>query len=154
MVQSEPGHVNRAAVESEIDILKSNANLHVSKVGENEIMIVGIENSEQHEFVVDINLRNIEQCDHLDEKIDLIYTVFDRHKVEINKNSEDGQFHIDHNVSVKFKASLSDLIVYFRNIFSLPIVLTLHDTDDINGTFQFGNDMSMNNHNTLFSMVA
>lgn len=122
-------------VELEVDILKSNANLHLQKLGENEIGIVGIENSQQNEFVVDINLRHIDQCDHLDEKIDLIYILFDDHKMELLKNSENGQFHVDKTISIKFKSSLSDLIIYFRNIFSLPIILTSHN--DVNGMFSF-----------------
>lgn len=124
-------------LELNVDILKSNiqSNLHIQKVGENEINIVGIENSEQHEFIVEIYLRNIDQCEHLDDKIDLTYMLFDKHKLELSKSSEDGQFHIDQNVTLKFKSSLSDLIVYFRNTFSLPIILTSQE-NNLKGTFE------------------
>lgn len=110
----------------EFDILKSQANLHIQKFGENEINIVGIENSEQHDFEVNIQLRSIDQCDHLDEKIEMTYMLFDKHKLELNQNADDGQFHIDHNINIKLKSSLSDLVTYFRNIFSLPIILISH----------------------------
>lgn len=106
------------------DILKSNSSLHIQKTGENEINIVGIENGGQHSFIVDICLHHIDKCEHLDEKIDLSYKLFDEHKLELNKNPDDGQFHIEQNISIKFKSALSDLIIYFRNIFSLPINLT------------------------------
>lgn len=113
----------------QVDILKSNSNLHVQKTGDNEINIVGIENNEQHEFLVEITLRHIDQCDHLDENIDLIYMLFDEHKLELNKNSENGQFPIDQTLSITFKSALSDLISYFRHIFSLPIVLATQNTN-------------------------
>lgn len=125
-------------MELETDILKSNvnSNLHIQKVGENELNIVGIENTEQHEFIVDIYLRFIAQCEHLDDKIDLTYMLFDKHTVELKKNTEDGQIHIDQNVTLKLKSSLSDLIVYFRNTFALPVVLTSQN-NNLKGIFQF-----------------
>lgn len=110
----------------EFDILKSHANLHLQKNGENEINIAGIENSEQHDFEVYIQLRSMDQCDHLDDKIEMIYMLFHKHKMDLNKNTDDGQFHIDQNIHLKLKSSLSDLVTYFRNIFSLPIMLTSH----------------------------
>lgn len=118
-LETEPIEVEKC----EIDILNSNSNLHIQKTGENEINIVGIDNGEQHVFIVDICLRYVDKCAHLDDKIDLIYKLFAEHKLELNKNPDDGQFHIDQNVNIKFKSALSDLIVYFRNIFSLPITL-------------------------------
>lgn len=111
-------------VASEVDILKSNSSLHIQKTGENEINIVGIENDEHHDFIVDICLHHVDKCAHLDDKIDLIYKLFDDHKLELNKNPDDGQFHIEQNINIKFKSALSDLIIYFRNNFSLPILLT------------------------------
>lgn len=132
-MQHEPPTKDADNINVQMDVLKSNANLHVQKLGENEISIVGIENSEQYEFVVEIHLRYIDQCDHLDDTIDLIYKLFDEQKLELHKNSEDGQFHIDHIITIKFKTSLSDLVIYFRNICSLPIVLASHK-DDIKGT--------------------
>lgn len=108
----------------EVDILKSD--LHVQKVGDNEINIVGVENNEQHEFLVDIYFRHIDKCEHLDDTIGVTYMLFDEHKLELNKSTEDGRFHIDHNIALKFKSSLNDLIAYFRNTFSLPIILTSH----------------------------
>lgn len=107
----------------DVDILRSDANLNIQKLGENVISIGGIENSEQHLFEVTINLQNIDKCDHLDEKVHLNYMFFDKQKVELTKNSEDNQFHIDQTVSMKLKSSLNDLILYFRNIFSLPIIV-------------------------------
>lgn len=115
-----------------VDILRSNANLHVQKLGENEISIVGIENNEQHQFLAEIHLRLIDQCDHLDDKIELVYNLFDEQKLEFTKNTDDGQFHINQSIPIKFKSSLSDLIIYFRNIFSLPIVVASHK-DEIEG---------------------
>lgn len=115
-----------------VDILRSNANLHVQKLGENEIGIVGIENNEQHQFLTEIHLRLIDQCDHFDDKIELVYNLFDEQKLELTKNTDDGQFHINQSISIKFKSSLSDLITYFRNIFSLPIVVASHK-DEIEG---------------------
>lgn len=131
LIEQSPESNDIENAEFEVDILKSNvhSNLHIQKVGENEINIVGIENSEQHEFIVEINVHNIDQCEHLDDKIDLTYMLFDKHHLELNKNTDDGQFHIDQNVTLKFKSSLNDLIVYFRNTFSLPIILTSHDNN-------------------------
>lgn len=122
--------------ELDVDILKSDASLHVQKIGENEIGIVGIENSEQHEFKVDICLLHIDQSDHLDEKVDLAYMFFDKHNIELTKSSEDKQFHIDQTISIKLKSSLNDLILYFRNIFSLPIVLASHE-NNTKGMYKF-----------------
>lgn len=139
MVEQELDTQDVGNADFEVDILESNghSNLHIQKFGENGINIVGIENSEQHEFIVDIHLHNIDQCEHLDDKIELTYMLFDEHKLELNKNTEHGQFHIDQNVTLKFKASLNDLIVYFRNIFSLPIILTSHDTNFKGIQFEF-----------------
>lgn len=122
--------------EIDVDILKSDASLHVQKLGENEIGIVGIENSEQHEFKVDICLLYIDQSDHLDEKVELVYMFFDKHNIELTKNAEDKQFHIVQTVSIKLKSSLNDLILYFRNIFSLPIDLASHE-NNIKGRYRF-----------------
>lgn len=116
----------------QVDILKSNANLHVQKIGGKEISVVGIENAEQYEFVVEIQLRHIDQCDKLDDKIQLTYKLFDEQKLELTKSTEDGHFHINQTIPIQFKSSLSDLIIYFRNIFSLPIVLAAHN-DEIRG---------------------
>lgn len=102
-------------------------------MSENEISIIGIENTQQHEFVVDIHLRNIDHCDHLDDKIYLLFMLFDKQKIELSKNPQSGEFHINQTISIKFKSSLSDLIVYFRNIFALPIVLASIE-DDAKGT--------------------
>lgn len=124
LVQLETTTETVEKVSHEVDILKSNSSLHIQKTGEHEINIVGIENDEQHEFIVDICLQHIDKCEHLDDKIDLIYKLFDEHKLELNKNPDDGQFHIEQNINLKFKSALSDLIIYFRNIFSLPIHLT------------------------------
>ena len=121
-IETDPEAVKNVA--SEVDILKSNSSLHIQKTGENEINIVGIENGEQHEFIVDICLHHVDKCAHLDDKIDLIYKLFDEHKLELNKNPENGQFDIEQNITIKFKSALNDLIIYFRNIFSLPILLT------------------------------
>lgn len=135
MVQDEPPAIDGENAEFNVDILRSDANLHIQKLAENEISIGGIENSEQHQFKVDINLQNIEQCDHLDAKSDLIYMFFDKHKVELTKNSEDNQFYIDQTISMNLKSSLNDLILYFRNIFSLPIILASHE-NNIKGMYQ------------------
>lgn len=121
-LETEPENAENVA--SKVDILKSNSSLHIQKTGDHEINIVGIENGEQHEFIVEICLHHIDRCAHLDDKIDLIYRLFDEHKLELNKNPDDGQFHIEQNISIKFKSALSDLVIYFRNIFSLPIHLT------------------------------
>lgn len=112
-------------MELDVDILKSD--LHVQKVGDNEINIVGVENNEQHEFLVDICFSHIDKCEHLDDAISVTYMLFNEYKLELNKTTEDGQFHINHNISLKFKSSLNDLIAYFRNTFSLPIILTSHE---------------------------
>lgn len=122
-LETEPETVEHVPSDSKVDNLKSNSSLHIQKVGENEINIVGIDNGEQHEFIVDICLCYIDKCAHLDEKIELIYKLFDEHKLELHKNPDDGQFHVDQIVNVKFKSALSDLIIYFRNNFSLPITL-------------------------------
>lgn len=124
MLQHEPSNAANDGAPKELDILRSYANLHIQKIGDNEISIGGIENSEQHEFVANIQLRNIDQCDHLDEKIEVIYTLFEEHKFECIKNSEDKQFHLDKTISIQFKSSMADLITYFRNIFTLPIFVT------------------------------
>lgn len=125
MVQLETAPEAAAEKEAhEGDILKSNSNLHIQKTAEKEINIVGIENGGQHLFIVDICLHHIDKCEHLDEKIDLVYKLFDEHKLELIKNPDDGQFHIEQNISIKFKSALSDLVIYFRNIFTLPIHLT------------------------------
>lgn len=145
-MQHEPPTKDADNINVQMDVLKSNANLHVQKLGENEISIVGIDNSEQYEFVVEIHLRYIDLSDHLDDTIDFIYKLFDEQKLELHKNSEDGQFHIDHIITIKFKSSLSDLVIYFRNIFSLPIVLASHK-DEIKGTSTLG-------LMTLFSMFT
>lgn len=129
MVQDEPAANDGENTEFDVNILRSDANLQIQKIGDNEISIGGIENIEQHEFEVIINLQNIDKCDHLDEKAQLIYMFFDKHKVELTKNSEDNQFHADQTISMKLKSSLNDLILYFRNIFSLPIILALHQND-------------------------
>lgn len=123
MVQLETAPETAENMSHEVDILKSNSSLHIQKTGENEINIVGIDNGEQYEFIVDICLDHIDKCEHLDDKIDLIYKLFDEHKLELNKNPDDGQFHIEQKLNIKFKSALSDLVIYFRNIFLLPIQL-------------------------------
>lgn len=134
LVQNESSVNDGEPAEFDIDILKSDANLYVEKLGENEIGISGIENSEQHDFKIDIHLQNIDKCEHLDEKVHLTYMFFDKHEVELTKNSENNQFPIDQTISIKLKSSLNDLILYFRNIFSLPIIL-VSQQNDIQGMY-------------------
>lgn len=109
--------------ELQVNIIKSNANIHVQKLNNDVISIIGIDNNEQHEFVVNINLSCVNKCESLGNTLDLSYVLFSKHQFELSKNDDDGRFPVDQNISINFKSSLSDLILYFRNIFSLPIVL-------------------------------
>lgn len=134
--------------------LKSEADLIVEKVGNNEISIIGIENTEQNDFVVEIRLNAIEltsECS--EEKIQILYTLFDKHRANLRKDSENNQLTIDEIISMKIKSSLHDLFAYFRSIFSLPIeVLTSDDAEKLIGKYKVDNGLPWTqNNNFLWS---
>lgn len=105
--------------------LKSQPDLLVDKVGNNEIHIVGIEQTtEQNDFIVVIILKKIEftsQCP--EDDFQLSYTLFDKQILNAKRNSEQNGLLIDEKISITFKSSLSNLVAYFKRIFNLPVEL-------------------------------
>lgn len=95
----------------------------------NEISIVGIENTEQNDFIVEICLKSIEPSSECSEnELKIVYTLFDKHNTTAHKSTENNKhFLIDETISIKIKSSLSDLIAYFRKIFNLPVELLAAD---------------------------
>lgn len=112
------------AKESGPNNLKSDSDLLVEKLENNEINIVGIENTEQNDFVVEIHLETIELASECpDGEFELKYTLFDKQCVKIKKDLEKNRLIIDEINSIKFRSSLNDLMVYFKRIFNLPVEL-------------------------------
>lgn len=105
--------------------LKSQPDLLVDKVGNNEIHIVGIEQTtEQNDFIVEIILKRIEfksECP--EDDFQLSYTLFDKQILNAKRNSEQNALLIDEKISINLKSSLSDLVAYFKRIFNLPVEL-------------------------------
>lgn len=113
-----------------ISNLKSNSDLFIQRLSENEIHLVGIENNDQNEFSVTIELSKIDGAENFNEKVNLVYTLFDKHQCELTKSSGNGQFSIDKILNIKINASYSDLIAYFQHIFTLAVNLTTINEND------------------------
>lgn len=102
----------------------------IEKIGDNEINLVGIENMDQYEFIVTIYLRSINNAEHFGEKIHFGYTLFDSYQSEHTKNTNDEQFLIEKQLTIKIKCAYNDLITYFRNNFTIPINVTRTANDE------------------------
>lgn len=111
--------------EHALNNLESQPDLFVDKVGNNEINIVGIEQTtEQNDFIVEIILKRIEfisECPEGD--FQLSYTLFEKQILNAKQNSEPNGFVFDETILINFKSSLNDLLAYFKRIFNLPIEL-------------------------------
>lgn len=103
----------------------------IEKVGDNEIHLVGIENMDQFEFLVTIDLQSIDDGgEHVCEKIQFIYTLFEKHRSEHTRDTSNGQFSIGKQITVRIRSAYSDLIAYFRSNFKLPINITPINEDE------------------------
>lgn len=111
--------------EHALNNLKSQPDLLVDKVGNNEINIIGIERTiEQNDFLVEIILKRIDfssECPEGD--FQLSYTLFDKQRTNTKRNAEKIELIIDETISMTFKSSLTDLVAYFKRIFNLPVEL-------------------------------
>lgn len=122
----------------EISNLKSNSDLIIEKIADNEINLVGIANMDQYEFIVSINLRSINGAEHFGEQIHFGYTLFELHQSAHTKNTNDEQFLIEKQLTIKIKCAYNDLITYFRNNFTIPINVTrIEDDEHILGRYFF-----------------
>lgn len=108
----------------------------IERVSDDEIHLVGIENMDQFEFVVTIELKAIDGGEQFGDKINFIFTLFEKQQSEHTRDTNDAQFTIGRQITVKIRSSYSDLIAYFRNSFTLPVNVTpINENEHILGEF-------------------
>lgn len=110
--------------------MKSNSDLIIEQVGDNQINLVGIENMDQYEFVVTIDLKSIDGADHYDDTIKLAYTLFDKRQSEHTRSATSKTFPIETQLTFRVRSSYNDLIVYFRSNFKVSVDVTPVKEDD------------------------